>query len=485
MIGRAGPSIAALAAAVAAACGGGGGGRDANFDSAPPALTVRVQHSVAFEGQQQFITGLFADGADLTGATVTTEPGSPLELVAQRCNRVRCGVVVRVRDTRPNMAIAFPAPIDGMNNFLLVSTPDGRIYRGLVTVSPLDQITNSSTEPIRLTRGGTLASSVDTIAASTFQANAEPIRWVIFGGGAIRGTMDASGDLNQGGGGHAGGEGPGAGRACSAGGGGGAGNAMDGSDGEAATPGGGGAGGPAQPADVPCLGDFDAQECGGSGGGGCDLPAAEGGRGGGSILIVSLAPLDLSGATIQARGVAGAGGAAGGSGAGGGAGGHIHLASHSLTLPAATDVSGGAGGTAGSGTDTAGGGAGSDGYLRFDAPGDAPAGALRGPAVDLGGYDPLRTEPVLTLTGRGEPMAELVVTDLEDLERATADVAADGTFSVDVMLEPGLNRFRLRTTGDSGELTFWAGTSLDFMLVRTISLPIAGVIDAVYIPPAE
>ena len=65
----------------------------------------------------------------------------------------------------------------------------------------------------------------------------------------------------------------------------------------------------------------------------------------------------------------------------------------------------------------------------------------------------------------------------------TAD-AADGSFSVEVPLTPGINRLAVRATADGETLRSWVGTSfeLDQFPALAIALPVGGAIDVVHLP---
>lgn len=476
-----------LAIAVAGGCGGDDRPSMPGTDAGPVIPPASAAPQVAFEGHGRMAVEITASGADLSGATVALEdPESPIEILEQRCSGTRCGLLLRIEDARPNMGQPIPAPIDGENHFLSVQRGDMR-WRALLSVRPLDAISNGGTSPLNV-RGVQLAASVNAIAGSTFRASpdGEPVRWVVFGGGTMSGTLDVSAEgLEARAGGSAGGapgaagSGPGAGGAGTGGeGGGGAGAAGEGTAGEGAdgTAGAGGSAG-ARAVSLECLGDFTVSACGGSGGGG---GAAAGGAGGGALVLVSLAPLDLSGAILRSAGGDGADGAGGG---GGGAGGSVLLAAPQVSGSFGVEVPGGAGG-AGSGGGA--GGAGAAGWARVElgAGGGAPADAWAGPAVDLSGIAQVTDVQTLTLAGTATPGASIDVADVAGGASATTTVGAGGAWSVDIALAPGLNRLGVTAADGEGTVRSWTGTNVEFQSVpgSVFPLPVGATIDVVYVP---
>ena len=151
----------AILALAAIACGDdarGPGPTDAGSGGVLPTATARPQ--VAFEGQQQYVVSITAEEADFTGAVVRAEdPSGALQVNDYRCNARRCGVRLSVRDLRANMGTPVPAPIDAQNSFLIVEGPAG-IWRSLVSVRPLDTISNAGGDP-QSVRGVQLAASID------------------------------------------------------------------------------------------------------------------------------------------------------------------------------------------------------------------------------------------------------------------------------------------------------------------------------------
>ena len=472
------PSLV-VAVAVVAACGGDDD-RPSFPDTGPTIPPASARPQVAFEGHGAMAIEITATGADLTGATIAPEdPSGPLSVVSSRCNGTRCGVVVAVADTRPNMGKPIPAPIDAANHFLSVTKGEDR-WRALITVYPLDAISNGGTMPLTV-RGVQLASSITTAAGSTFRGGDEPVRWIVFGGGSVNGTIDVSAEGAEGfAGGHAGGapgargSGPGAGAAApvagaGAGGAGGsdAGGAGEGADG---TPGTGGAGGDAITT-IACVDDTRDAACGGSSGGGA---AGAGGAGGGTLLLASLAPLDLAGATLRA------GGGDGVDGGGGGAAGMIVVAAPSITETPILDAAGGGGG-ASSGAGGMG-GAGTDGFAVMELGTGSVAGLMTGPSVDLSTFEPVTDQPMLTLTGSAEPDAAIVLEDTDGGRLASTTADASGAWTAELTLEPGVNRIAIVATGALGTLRSWTGTNIDFVNEMGTTRPVGATVDVVYVP---
>jgi hypothetical protein len=469
-----------------AACGDDDGdGMMMERDAGLPVLTpVSAQPIVALEGHETMVIDIFdpAGEANFDGATVTKEiAASPIDVLESVCTPTRCAARLRVRDTRANMGRPFPQPIDGIQAFLLVASASSR-YRAAVNVRPLDTISNSGGSAT--VQGPQIASSIDIAAGAMFGAapTGAPVRWVVFGGGRIGGTIDFSppADGPRVGGGNGGlagaigfGSAPGLPGLGGAGGGGG-GTSIDGDAGTAAdgTADGGGAGGTGD-GDVyaSCVDDFGANLCGGSGGGGA---TGAGGHGGGALLIASLGPLDVTGASIRISGGAGT------DGGGGGGGGSFVIAAPSLTgFPLDLDVSGGAGAMAG----TARGGDGAAGRARLDAPVPAPAGYLAGPSVDLAGFSQITREEVLTLRGRGDAEARIAVRIVDTPTEFTTTVGADGTYAVEVTLRPGLNRLSVVQTDSMGRRArSWCGTNIEFGMVGPLATAVGATVDVVYLP---
>ena len=466
------------------ACGDDGGGMG---DAGPPGPgAASLAQVVSYEGHPSLVNALTtADGADLSGAVVEVEAGSPIEIVEQRCTAARCGLVLRIQDTVPNRGQPVPAPIDGTNHFVDLRTADGSEYRALLSVLPLDTLSVRGTTPASVGQAVALASGLEVEAGAAFRAGTDaPLRWVVFGDARVAGTADlgpgedgpvAGGLAGGAAGADATGEGAGAAGEGGAGAGGGgfveAGAAGDGAD---DTPGEGGAGGEAWATGaLRCLADFGAGTCGGGGGG----ATGAGGAGAGSMLLVALGTLDLGGATLQAIG------AAGGEGAGGGAGGGFLLAGRSVVAPTTSvDVSGGAGEGRG--------GDGGAGALRLDAPGGeatvtGPAEGLSvGPSVELSGLSPLTDQPTLTLEGRAAADA-MVAVDRDGAAVATGAADASGAWSLEVSLEPGLNRLAVvQVLEDGTRLRSWTGNNVELGPVSGAPrpFPIGATVDVVYLP---
>jgi hypothetical protein len=459
-------------------------------DTGPVYLSAETAPRVAFEGQTRLTVALFGAGEDWSAASVRVEDTSgPLEIIEQRCRGERCAVVLRVADQRPNMGILVPAPIDAEQHGLIISG-GSEDYRGLLSVFPLDTIDNGGATPLEVD-GVVLAARATTITGSIFRARAgeEPVRWVIFGDATFGGILDAStadGDGPRGGGGAGGaansdGVGPGAGQGGRAGeagaGGGGGGAGEDGEAGAAAdgTPLGGGGGGLGDgAASAACAERFEEMSCGGGGGGGS---SGEGGAGGGTLLVAALGALRVDGASFLADGGDGR------DGGGGGAGGNVILGAPAIEGAVMLSAAGGAGGAATGSTSM--GGAGAPGRVRVDAQ-QAPAAdpLWRGPAVDVSGIASISDRATITLTGVAAPGATVRIAALESSASGmtTAD-ATDGTFSLDVTLDPGMNRLTVEATGDGATVRSWVGTNFELESIPARpALPRGKTVDVVYLP---
>lgn len=444
----------------------------------PPPPAAFASPNIAYEGQQRFVASITSPGLDLTDAVVTPMvPGGALDLVEVHCNATRCGVHLRIRDTRTNADVPdpVPAPISNRNEFLDIRV--GTVMRrAVITVWPAQELNGSGTASLRdalLASGGTVSATGSYVGAPV----GGPVRWFSMGPLSFAGTLDVSapGPMGRVGGGAGGapgaaGGGVGAGAAGTAGaGGGGAGHALSGGPGDAAdgTPGGGGAGGAAYgDASARCLEDVRTVECGGSGGGGA---TGEGGAGAGSVLIVSLEPIDFSGATLRANGAAGA------SGGGGGSGGNILVAAPGWTAPSAIEVNGGAGEGAG--------GDGASGHLRIDVPGATWDGAFIGPRLDPASA-PLFGTDTVTLRGTATPGDTVHAERADDDTRTSATVAADGSFELAVPLIGGTNRLRIIEDTSVGPVRGWIGNAFEFgtgmrCVTASVCVPIGAFIDIV------
>lgn len=444
----------------------------------PPPPAAFASPNVAYEGQQRFVTSITSPGLDLSAAVVSElVPGGALELVEVHCNATRCGVHLRIRDTRSNAEVPdpVPAPISNRNEFLELRVGD-QVRRAVITVWPTQQLSGMGTASLRdalLASGGTVDATGSYVGAPI----GGPVRWFSMGPLSFAGTLDVSapGAMGRVGGSAGGapgtaGAGVGGGAPGLAGaGGGGGGHALDGTAGDAAdgTAGGGGAGGTAYGGvNAGCLEDVGTTGCGGSGGGGA---AGEGGAGAGSLLMVSLEPIDLSGAVFRARGGDGV------SGGGGGSGGNVLIAAPAWTAPTTLDVSGGAG--EGLGGDGAG------GYVRVDVHGASWAGAFMGPRLNPTSA-PLFGADTVTLRGTATPDDAVHAERADDGTRTTATAAADGSFELVVPLIGGSNRFRIIEDTAAGSVRGWIGNAFEFgtgmrCLTAAVCVPIGAFVDVV------
>jgi hypothetical protein len=470
-------TVCSLVVVVCAACGGDDTPTPIAPDLGPPPPPAAfASPNIAYEGQQRFVTSIISPGLDLTGAVVTARiPGGALELVEARCNATRCGVHLRIRDTRSNAEVPdpVPAPISNRNEFLELRVGT-EVRAAVITVWPAQELSGSGAASLRdalLVSGGTVDATGDYVGAPV----GGPIRWFSTGPMSFAGTLDVSapGVIGRVGGGAGGapgtaGSGTGAGAAGTAGaGGGGAGHALAGSAGDAAdgTAGGGGAGGAAYGApSAGCLEDVQSRDCGGSGGGGA---AGEGGGGAGSVLMVSLEPIDFTGAVFRAQGAAGV------SGGGGGSGGNILIAAPGWTPPTTLDVSGGAGEGAG--------GDGASGHVRVDVFGATWDGAFMGPRLDPASA-PLFGGATATLTGVATPGDTVHAERADNGTRTSATVAADGTFALVVPLLGGPNRFRIIEDTSGGSVRGWIGNAFEFgtgarCVTASVCVPIGAFVD--------
>lgn len=408
---------------------------------------------IAFEGHETLVNEItLGDGNSLEGAVVTAEPG-PLRVVESVCTAERCGVIIAVADETPNRGVGVPAPIDAVNHFLRIATTDGEVYRGLLSVQPIDSISNAGAMAT-VSQDVVIATDLDIAdGAELFAGTPGPVRWVIFGDAVFgASSFDVSpSDEGPRAGGFAGGApgAPGEGAGGAAGGGGGAGRSGDGEDGDGA------AGGTSTPDHGACLSDFSRTDCGGGGGGGA---AGAGGDGGGGLVVVTLGSLrgDLS---VFANGGAGEGGA------GGGGGGDVLLAGSTVSL-AGADVSGGLG----EGT----GGAGGAGATRIDTPGDPSGVSVRLPSEFI-----VRAS-TLDLSGSA-PEGAMVEVRREGT-RVQDFASVGGEWSGAVELVPGLNRLQIVAILDGVEMRSWNGNGLEIGRVGTRALPLGATLDVVYLP---
>lgn len=441
-----------------------------------------VEQVVAYEGQEHFVTSVYAPGLDLTDAMLVAEnPDGALEVRNVLCNAQRCGVELRIRDVYENSGIPVPAAFESHNNFLRLTTRDGQVRQALVTVWPVDSL--AATSALSVGVHDTLIAATASAAAGTLVHAAPiggPVRWYVNGAVSFAGTFDVAVDGNTplvggfaGGAAGAGGEGDGAGAGAAGGAGGGGGGAAE-MGGSGTGPGGmgeGAAGGDVSgDAIATCQLDGTTPECGGSGGGGS---LGAGGAGGGTLVFISLESINLAGATLDAHGGDGT------DGGGGGAGGNIVIIAPEWTAPAAFNVAGGHGGTTSAG---AVGGDGSRGFIRVDVPGVHVEGAFHGPAVRNTGFAYVTRDTSVHLTGTAEPNTPIrfaPYTPVTPLTNVTAD--ATGEFAADVPLVPGLNRIRVTAQTSGGMIRAYTGNAYEF----DDQQPIGAFIDIACIPEAE
>lgn len=441
-----------------------------------------VEQTVAYEGQEHFVTSVYASGLDLTDATIeAVNPDGALEVLNVLCSAYRCGVELRIRDSYPNTGIPVPAAFESHNNFLRLTTRDNVERQALITVWPVDSL--QSTAMVSVGVHDTLIAAGATADIDTLVHAAPiggPVRWFVNGGVTFAGTFDVSVAASQAlVGGFAGGAigsrgaGTGGGAAGVAGAGGGGGGALElGGNGTGADGTGVGAMGGARSGDTfgTCELDGTQTACGGSGGGGS---LGQGGAGGGTLVFISLEPMNFDGARLLAHGGDGT------DGGGGGAGGNVVIVAPSWTEPALIDVSGGEGGTTSGG---ARGGHGSPGHIRIDIPGVRYDGAFHGPAVSLAGTEFVTRNSTVHLTGTAEPNTPIRFAPYEnmtDLTNVTAD--STGAFEADVPLAPGLNRIRVTANTTVGNIRSFTGNAFEFGEQQ----PIGAFIDIASIPETE
>lgn len=431
----------------------------------PPPAPARVQNIAAYEGQEAFVTVLESGGDDWTSAVVSSESPA-LEILAQACGSSLCGVVLRVVDTQRNTGQTIPAPIDGVATYLRVDAPAGP-RQGLLRVLPLDALGAPAGEtPVD---GVYFASSVDARPGSVLRGMGDaPVRWVVFGSARIdtfdvsAGGADPGPGGGEGGASGAAGAGPAGGPAATpTAGAGGGGGAEPGGLGEMASAG-------ADAADLACLEDLFATECGGGGGGGGASGA--GGAGAGTVSLLVLGSLEIG--TIRGLGGDGEGGG------GGGGGGLVHLAASRLVAAPTLDLAGGIG----EGT----GGTGGAGGARIDGAAGSPV--IRGPRVEVDPSSLVVRSASWTITGDAPPdrtirIERVTETGATELARGTSD--ATGAFSIDVTLEPGLSRLRVvQVEADGAELRAFNGNHFELERRDTSAppLPVGGLLDVAYIP---
>jgi hypothetical protein len=460
-----------------------------------------------FEGQQSWVVSLDVRRSDepfenYRCASVESQTLAGPEIVAQKCNAVRCGVVMNVPDIEPNgRGLAWPTLENVRGVFLQIVSPATEVpVQVRVNFAFLDRFDAAAdadldSGPVRVVSG------IDSSGVTFDVQDDTGFRLFSMSGGTFGATVDVSGEGQAArGGGFPGGPplepgaGPGGGGAGSmTSGGGGGGHLFPGDRGTGGDNGGAATAGPFGQ----CLGNALEMDCGGGGGGGQIGPGA---GGGGVISIVSLGALDLSGGAFLASG----GTAPPGTGGGGGAGGGVLIAAPSWDAPDEIDVSRGFGGL--SPDNSLEGGPGSPGIIRVDVPGAEWRDALPGLAVDLPEEptDYLVEDPAITLTGFAEPGSVVCATDLFLVEERSLSIAQamtcaqeltgpDGRFSLDLVLRPGLNRLLVQSGSETGVATSWTGNSFRFDSFDfgpegeevEVFAPVAGLIDYVYVPDDE
>jgi len=461
-----------------------------------------------YEGQTAWVVSLDARPAPADGpeqnyscATVERMALTGPNILAQKCNAARCGVVLDVPDLEPNGTLPPWPTLVGTRAFFLevVSSVAPISAQAPTSYAFLPEFEDSSgtdtlqAGPVRVVSSITSPDGVRFRVIDDF-----PLRIFSMSGGTFGADVVVSADGSDGlAGGFDGGFelsegfGPGGGGAGdfeNAGGGGGFKN-----DGETNSSG-GSTGGMAYAGPFgSCIPNALSAVCGGSGGGG---QAGPGGGGGGAFSIVGLGPLNLSGAEFLALG----GQPDTGSGGGGGAGGAVFVAAPEWQPPDAIDVSFGFGGI----NETLGqrGGAGSVGLVRVDVPGETWEDSLPGVAVDLP-FEPadyLVEDPNVTLTGFAEPGSAVCATDLFLVEAREVPIAQamtcarqltgpDGSWTLELRLRPGINRLQIQSGSDTGVANSWTGNSFRFERFdlgdNEVFAPVAGLLDFVYVPDSE
>jgi hypothetical protein len=439
---------------------------DAGGFDAPPGGWARVIPNTAFEGLNWLVIGLQSQsaggGPDLTGATVTIDDfGDEVLISEQRCNRVRCALVIEVTEFMPPIGQPIPPPIEAQNVMLRIDPPSGEWMVGTLSVFPLDYTDHfTPSMPLRF-KGHYMMSSFRMTAGTRLEANDSELesvgRLFVAGPVELAGLLDMPGGdalgtepglpglgAGQGGASMAPGLGPGGGLAGTGGGGGGGGSY--GGSGTAGDEGTGTAGAPGDTygsMNVECVMDAEAAHCAGSGGGGGT--SAAGGGGGSSMLVVSLDSITLDGAVFDVSG--GTGGDGDGAG-GGGSGGNIWLLAPRITGTAEIDSRGGTGGSGASS-----GGTGGAGRIRIDGEKSgatltlSPDYSFSGPVIDKTTLELIDTDGHITVTGWADEGAELRIA--VDNQSGFSDrnfdgiAGTDGTFTIEVDLSPGVSSLTL------------------------------------------
>jgi hypothetical protein len=463
---------------------------------------ARVIPNTTFEGLTWFVTGLqhqTDSGPDLTGAVVSMDTFADEVIIReQRCNRMRCAVVLEVTEFMEPTGQPIPPPITAQNVMLRIDPPSGEWMIGTLSVFPLDYTDHfTDTMPLRF-KGTYMMSSFRMTAGTTMEVNpadliesgrlfvAGPIELagsILLGGADAEGTIPGTQGLGggEGGGTGAAGAGPGAGTQGLSGGGGGGGShgglGTDGADGAGT---GGTAGSGYGEINVECLIDPEAEQCGGSGGGGST--GAAGAGGGSALLMASCESITFDGGLIDVSGGDGAAGAAGG---GGGSGGALGLIAPTISGTGTLDLTGGAGGAGSGGGD---GGAGGAGRLRLD--GEMSGADLTiqpnfhfpGPVIDRSTLELLDDDGHITVTGWASPGAQLRIA--VDNRSGFADMnfdtiaTAESTFTIEVTLNPGISLLTLSQNlddvvsfGQVGNTFEVAATAVRGTLLYVASVP--------------
>ena len=444
---------------------------------APPGGYARIFPNTAFEGLTWHVVGVEQQGTvpmDLSGSIVSiaAEFAEDVVIREQRCNRMRCAIVLELGEFLDPVGQPIPPPISAQNVMIYVDPPTGQWMVGTLSVFPLDYTDHFTEEvPLRF-RGSYMMSSFRMTSGTRLELNpgdtegagrlfvAGPVEiggTVDFTGGDALGATPGISSLCSGGGGIRGGAGAGPGAGSAGAGGGGGGGGSFGGTGQPGTDGtgtGGAAGETYGDTNLASVLDAEGTECGGSGGGGS--ADAAGGGGGGAFLIVSLDSITLDGALLDVSGGAGGDGLGGG---GGGSGGAVAMVAPTITGSATLDSTGGEGGMESGGGNGGGGGA---GRFRIDA---IDAGAtlvlqpdyrFTGPVIDRSSLELIDTDGLVTVTGKASPGAVLRLavknhTGFGD-EKFDAVADSEGDFTFDLTLNPGVSQLTLTQSGGGGEV---------------------------------
>jgi hypothetical protein len=217
--------------------------------------------------------------------------------------------------------------------------------------------------------------------------------------------------------------------------------------------------------DVECVRDFFARECGGGGGGGG--ATGEGGGGGGAFTLMVLGNVCVSH-------VLGAGGDAASGGGGGGGGGALAMITGSTSGCMPT---GAMDGGAGDGT----GGNGGAGHLFL--------GGVELPQITFDASQLITRDSSYEVSGLAAPDHRIRVERVTEAGASMlieASSGADGSFSIPVTLEPGLNRLRITQLDADGSHAIRAFNGNHVELERrdgfVRQLPVGGLLDVAYVP---